>query len=75
MPEKKYSICNSLNKDNIAAVEAHMEECNVDSHGSSGVMEAELALVLTEKVYTESDGNVFVHYIVSDNDSTLRCHL
>ena len=73
--KKKCSICQNLNRNNLAATEAHMEVCNINSHGSSGAMEAELALVLTEKVFTDNDGNVFVCYIVSDDDSTMRCHL
>ena len=52
-----------------------MTECNINSYGSSGAMESELTLVLTEKVFPDSDGNVYVGYIVSDDDSTMRCHL
>ena len=52
-----------------------MAVCNVNNHSSSGAMESELALVLTEKVFRDSDGNVFVYYIVSDDDSSMRCHL
>jgi len=52
-----------------------MAVCNVNSHGYSGAMESELALVLTEKVFTDADGNTYVSYIVSDDDSSMRCHL
>ena len=73
--KKKCSICKNLNRDNVAATEAHMAVCNVNSHGSSGAMESELALLLTDKVFSDSKGYVFVNYIVSDDDSTMRCHL
>ena len=73
--KKKCSICNKLNNNNTAATEAHLQVCNVNSFGSSGAMESELALVLTEEVHNESDGHVYVGNFVSDDNSSMRCHL
>ena len=46
--------------------------CTVNHEGSSGAMEAELALDLVTEMHTVSQGRVFIHTIVSDDDSTMR---
>ena len=38
-------------------------------------MESEVALQLTTKIFRDSDGLLYVAYIVSDDDSTMRAHL
>ena len=73
--KEKCSICKQLNRNNIAAAEAYLNECNINSTGSSGAMESELVLKLTTKIFRESDGLVYVSYIVSNNDSTIQAHL
>jgi len=46
----------------------------MNSTGSSGAMESEVALKLTTKIFRESNGLVYVSYIVSDDDLTMRAH-
>ena len=52
-----------------------MQECDVNIHWSSVAMESEFTLVLTQKVFTDYSDNVYVLYIVSDDDSSMRIHL
>ena len=75
--KKKCSLCQNLNRNNIAVTGAHMQKCNVNIHGSSSSSEIELefALVLTQKVFTDSGGNTYVLYIVSDDAPSMRYHL
>ena len=48
--------------------------CNINHSGSSGSMEAKLALILLEKVFKETAGKVYVTEMVTDDDSTIRSH-
>ena len=49
--------------------------CSINHEGSSGSMEAKLALELTTKLFDESKGRVYLNQIVSDDDSTMRALL
>ena len=46
--------------------------CSINHVGSSGSMEAKLALQLTEELYTDKSGHIFRNKIMSDSDSTMR---
>lgn len=46
--------------------------CPINHIGSSGSMEAKLALELTLEMHTKTKGRDFVESIISDNDSTMR---
>ena len=48
---------------------AHM--CNVKFKWSSGAMELSLAFSPTTKIFDNSDGHVYIEYIVIDDDSTM----
>ena len=61
-----------MNKNNFEQTQAHLAVCNVNSTGSSGAMESQLALDLTVQVFEESDGHVYVAEILSDDDSSMR---
>ena len=47
-------------------------KCTINHEGSSGSMEAKLALSLTEFLFDETQGCVYLNEIVSDDDSTMR---
>ena len=47
-------------------------DCTINHEGSSGSMEAKLALRLTEEIYRKKNGRVYLQKIVSDDDSTMR---
>ena len=64
----KCSIANTYN----AQPEEH--ECTINWEGASGGMEAWVALELCVDLYG-SEYNIYVEYIVSDDDSTMRSHL
>ena len=38
-------------------------------------MESQVALDLTKKVFNDSNGRVYIRFIVSDDDSSMRAHL
>ena len=65
----KCSIANSLNKP------AEEHDCTINWEGSSGGMEAAVALDLCIQLHDETDYNIFVDTIVSDDDSTMRAHI
>ena len=69
--QKKCSQCRYINKNNVAESEAHLATCNVNSVGSSGAMESQVALDLTKKVFNDSNGQVYIRFIVSDDDSSM----
>ena len=73
--KKKCAKCRFINKNNLQENEAHLAICNVNSTGSSGAMESQVALELTIKVFNESNGRVYIEKIVSDDDSSMRAHL
>ena len=66
---KKYNKFTIANK---KEVEAKAHYCTVNHNGSSGSMEAIVALDLTTDVHTNSKGKVFIEALVSDDDSTMR---
>ena len=65
----KCSIANSLNKP------AEEHDCQINWAGSSGGMEAAVALNLCIELHDDSGYNIFVQTIVSDDDSTMRAHI
>ena len=65
----KCSIANSLNKP------AEEHDCTINWEGSSGGMEAAVALELCIQLHDDSGYNIFVDTIVSDDDSTMRAHI
>ena len=46
--------------------------CTINHEGSSGSMEANLALSLTIELFDKSNASVCLNEIVSDDDSTMR---
>ena len=51
--------------------------CNVNNGGSSGSMESALTLSMVDDLYSKTNGNAFVHEMVTDDDTTMRavlCH-
>ena len=62
--KKKCSVCRHVNKHNYEQTQAHLAVCNINSTGSSGAMESQVALDLTIKVFEESNGHVYVAEIV-----------
>ena len=71
LKKKKCSNCTSFNKHNLPIV-AH--KCSINWSGSSGAMEASLAQDLIRGIFENSGGRVFVEYVVSDDDSTMRAY-
>ena len=69
---KSCSVCLKANYLNIPTKE---HGCRINYEGSSGGMEAQVALELCVSLHDDSDYNIFVEYIVSDDDSTMRAHL
>ena len=47
-------------------------ECPHNFTGSSKSMEASAGLQITENIFNNSEGRVYLEYIVSDDDSTMR---
>ena len=66
---KKCSKCSRANS-NQTRVKNHI--CPINHSGSSGSMEATVALDLTTEIYTNSKGKVHIKELVSDDDSTMR---
>ena len=64
-----------MNKNNYKQTQAHLAVCNINSTGSSGAMESQVALDLTVQVFEESDGRIFIAEIISDDDLSMRAHL
>ena len=62
----------SLNRHSLPFKE---HDCLVSWEGSSGAMEAGLALNMALKINKMFDGLVYIKEIVTDNDSTMRSHL
>ena len=56
-----------------AAVEVH--SCEINWKGASGGIEADVSLELCIALHDESNHSIFVEYIVSGYDSTMRAHL
>ena len=53
----------------------NVHRCTINHEGSSGSMEAKLALELTTNMFNDKKGKVFLNEIVSDDDSTMRALL
>ena len=66
---KKCDKCTIANRKNV---EAKAHYCTVNHNGSSGSMEAIVALDLTTDVHVHSKGKVIIEALVSDDDSTMR---
>ena len=69
--KKKCSTCQTVNRTGVAVT----HECNINSEGSSGAMESDVALRLTIGIHQKWGGRVFIKNIVSDDDSTMRAYL
>ena len=69
---KTCSVCSKANFQNIPTEE---HGCRINYEGSSGGMEAQVALELCITLHDDSGYNIYVEYIVSDDDSTMRAHL
>ena len=66
---KKCAKCHQANKKNLP-VRDH--KCPINYEGSSGAMESKVALSLTEQIFNNSNGHLYVKHLVSDDDSTMR---
>ena len=66
---KKCAKCYQANKKNLP-VRDH--KCSINYKGSSGAMESKVALSLTEQLFNNSNGRLYVKHLVSDDDSTMR---
>ena len=64
--------CNKCTIANRKEVESKAHYCPVNHDGSSGSMEAIVALYLTTDVHTNSKGKVYIEALVSDDDFTMR---
>ena len=47
-------------------------DCTIDHEGSSGSMETKLELRLTEQMFENKNGRVYLQKIASNKDSTMR---
>ena len=47
-------------------------KCSINYEGSSGAMESRLALTLTERLFSDSKGRLYIEHLVSDDDSSMR---
>jgi len=70
----KSKICSKYKTGNRLGIDVEEHECQINFDGSSGAMEAEVALELCIQLY-DGDYEVFLKLIVSDDDSTMRAHL
>ena len=70
----KSKICSKCKTGNRLGIDVEEQECHSNFDGSSGAMEAEVALELCIQLH---DGyyEVLLEFIVSDDDSTMRSHL
>ena len=66
---KKCAKCHYANKHNLP-VKDH--KCSINYEGSSGAMESKVALTLTERLFSESNGRIYIAQLVSDDDSSMR---
>ena len=69
--KKKCATCNTINRTGLHTP----HDCNINSEGSSGAMESEVALRLAIGIYRKWGGMVYIKFIVSDDDSTMRAYL
>jgi hypothetical protein len=69
--KKKCKICSKYNRDEI---EIPPHNCQVNHEGSSGSMEAGLALDSIKELIEKSKKKVHIKQIVTDDDSTMRAH-
>ena len=71
----KSKSCTVCSKANFLNIPAEEHGCRINYEGSSGGMEAQVALELCITLHDDSGYSVCVHQIVSDDDSTMRAHL
>ena len=69
---KKCIICRNANKHGMPA---HKHKCTINWTGTSGAMESGVALGMVKKLFEDYEGRLFIEYIVSDDDSSMRSHL
>ena len=70
----KSKSCSKCKTANRLGIEAEEHDCQINFEGSSGAMEAAVALELCIQLH-DGDYEVFVEKIVSNDDSTMRAHL
>ena len=71
----KSKTCSVCSKANFLNIPTEEHGCRINYEGSSGGMEAQVALELCTSLHDDSGYSVCVHQIVSDDDSTMRSHL
>ena len=69
---KKCAVCRTANRFSTATAE---HNCTINWNGASGAMEAGVALEMVTNMYNDSDNRLYIEFLVSDNDSSMRSHL
>ena len=67
--------CKKCQAENNNGTPAATHDCMVNWDGSSGAMEAAVAMYLIVVVHDKMNGRVYCATLVSDDDSTMRSHL
>ena len=70
----KSKSCSKCKTANTLDIDAEEHDCQINFDGSSGAMEAAVALELCIQLH-DGEYDVYVEKIVSDDDSTMRAHL
>ena len=69
---KKCAVCRTANRYGMPAAE---HSCTINWIGASGAMEAGVALEMVTNLWKDYNGRLFIEYLVSDDDSSMRSHL